>query len=466
MSGMWGMDLEQGARLARQFSIEANRLESIQRQVGLLMFATGWLGRDWEFFREDWGHRLSPQMTRTVAALRERSEVLSEQVAEQREASRAVVATGHTSTAKRSVQPDGFGEWLRDGVESAGRTLDSAGRTAWGLLISTPAVRSVLETYERLEATHTALGRFVDVNVRAVGRNAEILLSGRVPTLSELAAQQVVIAGSAAGVAANYLAGKDLRIMDDGSVGTITERSMAVKEVGSIADLTDLTMSSYNENGVIITMTAEGHYIVSIAGTQGELGDPQSYTGSSRANDWQANLHSMAFGTSSYGEAIVEIIRKKVPAGSRILITGHSQGGSQAVTIASNPALHGVYEIDGVIAYGAPVDHAAVPSKIPVLSVEHRSPTNSGDLVPLLDLEGVNALGRVRTSPNVTKLELDPPANPGDFFGNHQQDSYSNGMRNMNSQQESMVRQFSIAAGLENYYGTPESQTAFTPQRQ
>ncbi|NLH69354.1 MAG: hypothetical protein GX454_04115 [Brooklawnia sp.] len=453
MNSMWGMDLEQGELLAKQFSSQAGRLESIQRQVGLLMLATGWLGSDWDFFCDDWGRRLSPQMTRAVAALRDASSVLATQVAQQRAASSADGDTGANI---------GFKEWLALEVDTLKEGFDSAGELIWEEINRHPLVRVHRENFERIHAAGTALGRFLDSVDDAAKRNLEILASGRVPTISELLAQGVISLGLLASVPINYTFGKDFRFGDDGAVGSFTSRQMTYQPINSFTDLTNLTMESYSENGITITKVAEDQWVVSIAGTQGEVSDFRSYTGTARPNDWQANLHTFAYGQSTYGNAIKQLIETHIPPGDRVLLQGHSQGGDQAASLAADPAIFRNYRIDGVVAYGAPIDCINVPRNIPVLSIEI-----VGDPVVELDLGGRDILLQPAERSNVVTLQLESKlgALP---FDNHKTDAYMEAMAKLNPEQAQLLQNFAERANLDSYYGQHDdgqSKYSYTPQR-
>ncbi len=68
------------------------------------------------------------------------------------------------------------------------------------------------------------------------------------------------------------------------------------------------------------------------------------------------------------------------PGRSRVMLTGHSQGGITAAALAAEPAFTERHEVTHVVTTGAPIANLAVPEDVSVLSLEHTE-----DLVPGLD---------------------------------------------------------------------------------
>lgn len=63
-----------------------------------------------------------------------------------------------------------------------------------------------------------------------------------------------------------------------------------------------------------------------------------------------------------------------------VLLSGHSQGGILAASLASDPAFRQQHRVAAVVSYGAPINRFPIPPQVPVLSVEHLQ-----DSVPRLD---------------------------------------------------------------------------------
>lgn len=67
-------------------------------------------------------------------------------------------------------------------------------------------------------------------------------------------------------------------------------------------------------------------------------------------------------------------------ATSRVMLTGHSQGGLTAAALAADPTFRSRHRVTHVVTSGAPVSSLAVPEEVCVLSLEHDE-----DLVPGLE---------------------------------------------------------------------------------
>ncbi|MFX4285813.1 hypothetical protein ACQBJO_02670 [Janibacter sp. G349] len=65
---------------------------------------------------------------------------------------------------------------------------------------------------------------------------------------------------------------------------------------------------------------------------------------------------------------------------SRVMLTGHSQGGLTAAALAADPTFRSRHRVTHVVTSGAPVASLAVPEEVSVLSLEHDE-----DLVPGLE---------------------------------------------------------------------------------
>ncbi|CAL8899691.1 hypothetical protein KVA01_02600 [Kocuria varians] len=66
--------------------------------------------------------------------------------------------------------------------------------------------------------------------------------------------------------------------------------------------------------------------------------------------------------------------------GDSVVLSGHSLGGIDAAGLAANSAFRGLYDVQAVTTYGAPVGDFAIPEETSVMAVEHVD-----DLVPTLD---------------------------------------------------------------------------------
>jgi hypothetical protein len=79
--------------------------------------------------------------------------------------------------------------------------------------------------------------------------------------------------------------------------------------------------------------------------------------------------------------ALAEAIRSgQIPAGAPMMITGHSQGGIVAASLAADPAFTSRYNVESVVTGGSPIGRFDIPDDISVLAVEHDQ-----DPVPMLE---------------------------------------------------------------------------------
>lgn len=112
-------------------------------------------------------------------------------------------------------------------------------------------------------------------------------------------------------------------------------------------------------------------WIVHLPGT--DFGDWDS------ARDFAGNLQLLDGGRTAYGDAVAEsLARAGVGPDDPVLLSGHSQGGMQAMALADDPDFG--YNVSGVLTWGSPVANVEVSDEVTVLSVE-----NSSDPVPLTD---------------------------------------------------------------------------------
>ncbi len=82
--------------------------------------------------------------------------------------------------------------------------------------------------------------------------------------------------------------------------------------------------------------------------------------------------------------------------GQPVMLTGHSQGGIIAATLAADPDFRARYDVESVVTAGSPVARFDIPPSVSVLALEHDQ-----DVVPMLD-------GREnRDRPNVLSVGRD-----------------------------------------------------------
>lgn len=85
--------------------------------------------------------------------------------------------------------------------------------------------------------------------------------------------------------------------------------------------------------------------------------------------------------TQAVARALADAQRRSGATGrSRVMLTGHSQGGLTAAALAADASFRKRHEVTHVVTSGAPVANLAVPEDVSVLSLEHTE-----DLVPGLE---------------------------------------------------------------------------------
>lgn len=132
-------------------------------------------------------------------------------------------------------------------------------------------------------------------------------------------------------------------------------------------------------------------------------------------NDWDSsrdftgNLQLLDGSRTAYGDSISQALADAgADADDPVLLTGHSQGGMQAMALADDPDFD--YQVKGVVTFGSPVAQVDPPDDIAVLNVE-----NSDDPVPMTD-GGHNGRGPHQVTVSGT-------VETGSLLGNHDLDA-------------------------------------------
>lgn len=121
-------------------------------------------------------------------------------------------------------------------------------------------------------------------------------------------------------------------------------------------------------------------WVVDVPGTQTfdpRAGDnPWDLTSNVLVSSGRASLT-----TQAVSRALADAQRRTGSTGaSRVMLTGHSQGGLTAAALAADPAFRQRHGVTHVVTSGAPIATLDVPEEVSVLSLEH-----SEDLVPGLE---------------------------------------------------------------------------------
>lgn len=118
-------------------------------------------------------------------------------------------------------------------------------------------------------------------------------------------------------------------------------------------------------------------WIVQIPGTQ-----DWSPTRSDNPVDLTSNVTMMAMPDQTIIEQqVADAMRQAgINPGEQVMMTGHSQGGITAASMASDPEILDEFDITSVVTGGSPIGQFDIPDDISVMSLEHVQ-----DVVPMLD---------------------------------------------------------------------------------
>ena len=146
------------------------------------------------------------------------------------------------------------------------------------------------------------------------------------------------------------------------------------------AGLTEAESQASGQLRVIEVPQPDGStaYVVQIPGTE----DWATSRGDNPV-DLTTNVHLMTQEDTVWRQTVIDAIRDKVPPGAPVMLTGHSQGGITAASIASDPAVVSELNIRSVVTGGSPIGRFDIDDRVSVLSVEHQQ-----DPVPMLDGAG------------------------------------------------------------------------------
>lgn len=166
----------------------------------------------------------------------------------------------------------------------------------------------------------------------------------------------------------------------------------------SVADLTRAVNEASGESGrftvqELVGADGKSRWIVQLPGTD--------FNDFSSVRNIGANLQLMDGGRTAYGDAVEDALATAgVGKNDPVLLTGHSQGGMQAMALGDDPDFG--YNVQGVLTLGSPVSGVDLGPDVAVLNVE-----NSDDLVPMLD-GGHNGAGpaQVTVSADVDDTSL------------------------------------------------------------
>ncbi|GAB3546926.1 hypothetical protein GCM10027404_08040 [Arthrobacter tumbae] len=438
------MDPGQVRQLARSLEKAAAGFELVGLQVSGKISVIGWQGADADSFRADWADRHRPTLLSIAEQLRQSALAAADHADAQDGTSATDPASPFTaippanfSTPVASENDDG--SWLTDGLGwvagGADWVIDTTEDGAeWFGNRSELGYGNIAESFRGL----------VDDGTHATGLLDE-MLAGSPPSIMELSASVALAGGGLVDLAvtAGTFGQWAPLLLDDGTPWAGEPIPVSVSRDGQnrgpsehlesvlptdLAALAFLTAQAYGDAGnsstsdgaVRITRVenAEGPaYILSIPGTQSW--NPVT---SAIPADFTGNLVS-ASGRLSTAAATVALAMERagIEPGAPVMLSGHSQGGMIAASLASDPAFMERYNVTNVMTFGSPVDAAAMPSNVDVISFQHQN-----DVVPRLDLGGTSVNGAVAEQSGVQLTLPNPPGSGwSDVTANHDYNNYA-----------------------------------------
>jgi len=141
--------------------------------------------------------------------------------------------------------------------------------------------------------------------------------------------------------------------------------------------LTQVDATGAAAGHIAVTDLGDGQWVVQLPGLHSLLpsADPLDLPGA---------VKGLTTEHSAYGGAVVVALdRAGVPAGARLLLVGHSQGGIVATRLAADPVVRARWRVTHVVAAGSPVSRLPVPPGTQLLELD-----NDCDLVTGLDQAG------------------------------------------------------------------------------
>lgn len=442
---MYGMDVESGRRLSEELSRAGERLLAMSAELTPAITGAVWEGRDGARFREDWkGHR--QRLIGAGNALKAASNTVKRDVEEQ------VYASEHGGGAAGveagiARRPGGESLWQRLGLDRLGSDLPGEAGDLWsqtGKFISTVGTATEFTWNWLQDGAPIPVRNFMDAQanlVEQVGHTGDMgwrwLTTGEPPSLTEVVSNGVLLRAGALSLAATALSlgTYNPHLLDDGRpvagdpvpvpVGDPAEVDKDGRPntpvPATISAILATTNAAYADEGKpgtpdaavrITSVHKPGEpdaYVISIPGTTRWYPD-----GAANATDLTGNLQLAGGNMSTAAEAVRLAMEKAgIPAGSPVMLSGHSQGGMIAATLASDPSFTNRFNVTNLVTFGSPIDSTPIPSRIDVLALQHQ-----GDPVPKLDLGDftLGPDGSVSASQDnsVVKVTLPNPAvDPG-----------------------------------------------------
>ncbi|GAB78622.1 hypothetical protein SAMN05421595_2274 [Austwickia chelonae] len=188
---------------------------------------------------------------------------------------------------------------------------------------------------------------------------------------------------------------------------------------------------------------AEDSYVVALSGTSSWALAP-FHLFSKDVRGVKPNLQLVSGDRTAEVAALPSALaRAGVPAGARVALVGHSQGGMTAYAAAGDPTMRSTYDISHVVTAGSPVGTMPAPKGMRVLSLENR-----GDPVP--GLEGrTNPDGALRTTVRFTGTRSG--------VDGHGVDQYVSGASRVDASTDHRLRAFTDSLREKGFVNRPDS---------
>lgn len=445
MNQLLGMDPHQVRQLARSLESAAGELELLNLQVAGQVSVLPWQGNDADSFRSDWTGRHRVTLLRIAGQLRQAALVAADN-ADAQDGTSATDAAGAAAPSPAQTPPpvmpaDGNDDdgWLADGLDWV------AGGADW----VTETTGDGAEWFgDRMELGYGNIAEsfrdLVDDGTHATSLFDE-MLAGSPPSIMELSASVALAGGGLIDftVTAGTFGQWAPLLLDDGApwagepipVSTSADGlglgasqhldGVLPSDLAGIARNTgqayaDAHNPSTSDGAVRITQieNPEGPaYIVSIPGTQ-----EWSPVTSGMPADLTGNL-VIASGQFSTAAATVALAMEQagIEPGAPVMLSGHSQGGMIAASLAADSSFMDRYHVTNVMTFGSPIDATVIPPHIDVISFQHKN-----DVVPELDLGGTRVDGVVpATTGNPVTLPDPPGSSWYDAPRNHEYNHYA-----------------------------------------
>lgn len=412
MTTFRGMNPDQVRTTAETVKNRSDALQSLMSQLDSQVRSVPWVGADADEFQARWGvarRSLNDQLLMQL----HRAEIVLEDNADDQD----------RTSSDRDARSDRDASGGASGAGVAVPAEASAGMKGWlvgSKIQPLTQVRSVVDTVS---------GALVETAKWLTDPEGLNLPSG----------SELLVGGLHEGVTAlgdsftlPLLGPVDLPLGDDGR-GYAGE----VKPAGSdlplrapinAADLISNTGASYSRDGTVTFSVVKDEagnvtgVVANIPGTQSwnpMAGDnPLDLSG----NAAQAGPGGWSAGSEAVAEAIDKLYTQHgIDPSTPLLLSGHSQGGMIATSLAANSDFTSKYAVRDVFTYGSPVGDYDVASGIHQVNIQHRY-----DVVPRLD--GFEALQY--QGPNSTTITMPSPGRFYEAVDNHAVGNYAESARN------------------------------------